>query len=854
MRVLKITGIVLLILVLLPLLAVTFFGGPIARAVVTSLNNRLPTEIKVAKYDVSFWRNFPSLSVTLEDVEVAGSDGSDLLIAENLSCLLDLGSLFGKIRVEEIVVSDGSLNLLVDVDGNTNYQLTGYTPVGEGADAGAKNGTGTADDDAAATEFAIAAARFNGLEVSYRDAQLGVYANGNIDRLDFSGDFGAAEYLLNTRGMIEIYYLDQDGTRYLNERRIQLDAQTRVDNAAGKYTFAPLALETGDLELGVVGDLTPTKDGLLMDLRVESQSGSLDDVIGLIPPAYAGALAELETDGKLELSGSLTGELTNRKYPKMDGRLIFADGRVGSPRTNIGAKDLNLRARFVYLDGPAGGVQSFAIEELTGEFRRQPFAMKLSVEDLDDPRIDFSANGAFPLGTLPAFLGDGPITDGDGFVRIEDLRVAGRYEDMLRPRRMGKVSAGGRLFFEDGELTVNDQVLAFPSGTLELRDNELELTDLAFDGADTEITFNGQATNLIPVLFADSLNTNDAELLFDARLTGERIDLDELIGLAGPTEEEEEAAAAAGKTDSLRAKTVARRARITDLLRGRFDADLKEWNYGEVAGENFRGQLRFEPQRLNVTGITDAMDGRLEVDGEVVFQSYQRVEGRVKAISIDAREFFRQGENFAQEVLTHENIEGKMNANLHVRAYFDETGTFDYEKLVVKALIDIVDGELHDFAMLENFAFALKAGDLERVRFTRLRNFFEIKDETLYIPRMFIQSSAANFELSGSHTFNNYLDYFIKVNAGQAIKNKIKRHDDELEILPARRRGFFNLYYTVKGPLETFAVESDKRAVKDDFRRSEYRKERLRSELQEIFAEPIELLQADAQEEDLAGE
>ena len=842
MRALKIIGIVLALLVALPLLVVTFFGGSVARTVVNSLNKRLPTEIQVAKYEVSFWRNFPSLSVVLEDVRVAGSDGSDLLMAENLSCLLDLGSLFGKIRVDEIVVSDGSLNLIVDVDGNTNYQLTGYTPVGEETEAAGE-----------ATEFAIAEAHFNGLEVSYRDAQLQMYLNGNVDRLDFSGDFGAEEYLLNTKGLVEVYYLDQDGTRYLTERRIQLDAQTRVNNAAGKYTFAPLRLETGDLELGIVGDLTPTKDGLAMELRVESQSGSLEDVIALIPPAYAGTLGELETRGTLELSGSLSGELTGRKYPKMDGRLIFADGRVGSPRTNIGAKNLNLRARFVYLDGPSGGVQSFAIEELTGEFRREPFAMKLSVEDLNDPRIEFSANGALPLGTLPAMLGEGPVTDGEGFVRIEDLRVAGRYEDMLRPRRMGRVAAGGRIFFDDGELTVNDRKLSFPSGSLLLRDNELEVTDLVFEGADTEITFNGKATNLIPVLFADSLNTNDAELLFDASLEGESVDIDELLALAGPTEEEEEAAAAAGKTDSLKAKTVAQRARITDLLRGTFAAKAAAWNYGKVAGEDFRGQLRFEPQILNVTGITDAMDGRLEVDGKVVFQSYQRVEGRVKAIDIDAREFFRQGENFTQEVLTYENIEGQMNANLFIRAYFDETGTFDYDKLNVLAMIDIADGELHDFEMLENFAFALKAGDLERVRFTRLRNFFEIKDQTLYIPRMFIQSSAANFELSGSHTFNNYLDYYIKVNAGQAIKNKIKRHDDELEILPARRNGFFNLYYTVKGPLETFAVESDKRAVKDDFRRSEYRKERVRRELQELFTEPIELLEAEAEAEDLVG-
>lgn len=845
MRTLKLSALFIFLLLLIPLVAVSFFGGSIAAAVVKSLNSRLQTEIVVADYNVSFWANFPSLSVELRDVRVAGSDGSDLLMAEQLSCLLDLGSLFGKIRVEEIVVSDGSLNLIVDVDGNTNYQLLGYTPIGE---------TPPVDPEAAATEFAIAEARFQGMEVSYRDAQLKVYLNGNIDKLTFSGDFGANEYLMKTEGQVAIYHLDQDGTRYINEQQLSLEAQTRVNNKDGSYTFAPLRVTSGDLDFSVVGDLEPTTDGLRTDLRIESKSGSLEDVIALIPPAYAGNLAELETSGELVLSASLTGAWTQRKYPQLDGQLVFTNGRVGSPRTNVGTRDINLRARFVYLDGPTGGVQSFAIEELTGLFRGEPFAMKLSIKDLDDPRVDFSANGAFALGALPALIGEGPLTDGDGFLRVEDLRIAGRYADMLKPRTIGRVSAGGKLRFDDAELTINGRELSFPSGTLQLRDNEMELTDLAFKGPGTEVRFTGKATNLIPVLFSDSLNTNDAELVFDARLSGSTVDIDALIALGGPTEEEEEIAAAAGQMDSLRAKTVARRAQLTDLLRGRFDADIKEWNYEKVEGENFRGQLIFQPQRLDVTGITDAMEGQLRIDGEVYFQDLLRVEGRVKAISISAREFFAQSENFGQEVLVADNITGKMNANLWIQTYFDENGALDYPKLNVLAGLDIADGELLDFKMLENFAFALKAGDLERVRFTRLQNFFEITDETIYIPRMFIQSSAANLEISGSHTFNQYLDYFIKVNAGQAIKNKISKHDNDLEILPARRNGFFNLYYTVKGPLETFAVESNKRAVKDDFSRSEYRKERIRLALEERFAEPIELMEAPTETEDIAGQ
>lgn len=834
MRTLKISGIVLLVLLLIPAIAVSFFGGPIAKAVVNSLNKRLQTEIVVDNYDVGVLGSFPKLSVNLEDVRVAGSDGSELLVAEELSCLLDLGSLFGKIRVEEVVVSDGRLQLLTDVDGNTNYQLTGYTSVGDQPQV---------QEDAEATEFAIADASLRGVEVLYRDEQLRIDFAGAVNRATFSGDFGADNYLLSAEGDIDVYHLDQEGTRYLNEQQLTLSTETKIDNRNDSYTFAPLEVETGELTFNVIGDMASTKEGLRTNLRIESSSGSLEDVIDLIPPAFVGGLNELDTRGELALTATIAGEWTQRRHPRIDGRLEFTDGRVGSPRTNIGARDLNLKASFTYLDGVKGGVQSFAIEELTGLFRRQQFSMALRVEDVADPRITFSANGALPLGTLPAILGEGPITDGDGVIRIEDLELSGRYDDMLQARTMGRVAASGRLTFEDGELTVNDRELSFPSGILELRQNELELIDLAFTGPGTEIAFTGRATNLIPVLFADSLNTNDAELNFDARLTGESIDLDELLSLAGPTEEEEEVAAAAGQTDSLRAKTMTRRTQITDLLRGRFDANVEEWNYGLVEGENFKGQLKFSPRKLDVVGITEAMDGNLKVDGSVFFEAFQWVEGRISCDGVDVEQFFAQSENFGQEVLTSDNIEGDMDAKLFIQAYFDELGEFDYDKLIVKAGISILDGELNDFEMLENFAFALKAGDLEEVRFTKLQNYFEIEQQTLYIPLMFIQSSALNLEISGNHTFNNFLDYYVKVNAGQAIANKIKKHDQELEVLPARRNGFFNLYYTIYGPLDKYAVDSNKRAVKDDFRRSLTRKGRIKRALEDIFSEPIELVE-----------
>ena len=257
-------------------------------------------------------------------------------------------------------------------------------------------------------------------------------------------------------------------------------------------------------------------------------------------------------------------------------------------------------------------------------------------------------------------------------------------------------------------------------------------------------------------------------------------------------------------------------------------------------GTDFRGQLVFLPGRLDVRGLTAAMGGRFRVDAITYFEDSTTVDARVAAEEVDASEFFRQCDNFGQKVLTASHLIGRLNAQLLLDMTYDATGALDYESLGVRASLEVLNGELRDFGMLENFAFALKAGDLERVRFTRLANVFEIWDRTIYIPAMFVQSSAINLTLSGSHTFDQYLDYSVKVNAGQVVTNKLSRHDSALEVLPARN-GLFNVYYTVRGPLESYAVQSDKRVVKANFSRSLYRRDRIRRELSARFRTPITL-------------
>jgi hypothetical protein len=227
------------------------------------------------------------------------------------------------------------------------------------------------------------------------------------------------------------------------------------------------------------------------------------------------------------------------------------------------------------------------------------------------------------------------------------------------------------------------------------------------------------------------------------------------------------------------------------------------------------------------------MSGTFDLDGTLFFEDEPRLEAKLICNDLDATAFFRQSENFGQEILTADNVSGTMNAKVAIFAYWNAAGEFLYDKLRVLAGLNIRDGRLRDFEMLREFSTYVNVRDLMDIRFATLENYLEISDQTLYLPVMFIQSNAMNLTISGEHTFENKMNYNMKVNAGQVIANRFTGASSKPQ--PARRNGWFNLYFNIDGTVEDYEVETAKREVQRAFLFSERRKDAVRQRLEREF-------------------
>lgn len=842
-RFLKIFSFFLLAIFLFSFLSIQLFGNRISQAVVAGLNKNLNTEIAISAIKVSLLRSFPNLTVDLQDVRIAGSDGSTLLEAQQVKSRIGLLSLFGKMRLKNISIANGALHILVDQDGNTNYHLLEYQPVD--VQLARKN------DPSQPVAFAIEDARLENMDLIYQNFQLKTEASILLLDANFKGEFGQEIYDMVTTINAEIRFLDLDNLRILAGESLRIGAESRVNNAQNLYQYKELYLGLGGLNLRASGSMQNVKDGWLNDLSFESEKSDLADLLRLLPGQYKSALDGLRSQGKFSLTAKITDKWTEQQQPQMAFRISFKDGQLRSQGAKAKAEDINFVGEFTNGKQRLASSSAFRIESLTGRFGKEAFDIHLAIENFQAPTISLAANGNIPIDALMSYLPKAGVKDASGSLRLQDIQLEGRYSDMLSARGMSRVKSSGQIVLDQASLNINDRLLSLPSGRLIIKNNALEIDALRLSTQGNELSLAGQASNFIPVLFADSLNTRDAKLEFSALLNASEIDFEQLLALADPSEADIAAAQKSGSTNSLARKSVAKRAQITDLLSGQFDASFRQWKYGKMHGSNFRGILNFSPQKMIIKGQTSAMDGQWKVEGDLFFVESPRLEARVVAEQVNIKEFFHQANDFGQAVLTHQHLSGKLDSKIYIRAYFSPEGELDYDRLLVLAGLGIKEGELLGFEILENFSSVLKTKDLERIRFSNLENYLEVSRSTVYIPVLFIQSSAMNLTMNGSHTFSQLMDYNIKVNAGQVLANKIARHDQQLEVLPARNKGFFNLYYTLQGPLENYTIKTDKRSVKTAFERSEGHKKRIQRELERQFKESLEYIEEPTEWRDL---
>lgn len=811
-------GIVVALPVLVLLVIAAFFDSEVTQLVVREVNKNLKTELQVQDARLSLFSSFPQASVDLSGVRLKDGFGGYLLAAKEVNFRFDLFSLFGdNIKVRSVMMREGAIRARVNARGQVNYDIAKETPPKSKPASESK------------LQIALENAEFQNVNLLYENMATRQIAEFRVDNAALAGNFSATKFNLSSQARLTVTRIDLDSSQYLAGEKVDYDAVIAVDLDKDLYDLQRVELNLGGNTFAVDGIAVAKPDFTDLNLKLVTQEGDISVIADLLPNQYHTYFNDFQSTGSYTCTGFVKGRISKTETPAITVEVALRNGKVSSEKLQSPLRNVSFRAR---LDARPGATGFFEIADFKADFGGQTFTLDLKINNLDDPQVDFHCNGALPLSSAYGLFDNDAITDGDGLIRLNALSVQGRYADMTSMSRIANVNAAGEVQFENAQLTYNKVSVTFQTGTLRLQDNVFSVDSLLVRAGDSDFSLLGNAKNLLPVLFSDSLNTNNAQLEFGATMRSKNLDLDQLLGMFSV----QQTASQVGQetVDSLRIEKNVQRQLFTDRLYGSFESTINWFKYGKIIGERFGGKLAFDHNKLAINGDLDAMRGGIHLEGDAFFEQSPRLKLRITARELDLSTCLEQCENFGQDVITAENLRGRLSGRVAVFAFWSEQGDFEMDKLKMYAEVNATNGELQNLKMLEDFSTFVHIEDLRRVKFTNMQNFLEISNRRLYLPVMFIQSNALNLSLSGTHSFDNDIDYKIKVNAGQVLLNRIKKHDSDLDPLPAQK-GWFNIFYTIVGNLDKYDMKRGKKAVKAEFERSEARKQMIARALNAEF-------------------
>ncbi len=825
------------IYLLLALLA-GMFEEQIGRSLQAQINNQLKTELQFDDFGLSLLSSFPRLSANFENVRIEDAFGDILLEAQSLSFLINPFSLLGKsVKVNSINLTDGALRIHYDRKGNANYNIFREN-----------NASATSATESDGAGLSIQKARLRDVQLIYQDEVANTEMQIQLLKADLSGNFSAEEIALDTDIALKTELLDVEDERFLSGRNIHIKGKSVLRLNENDYAFENLLLTLEDNDFVLNGSIAIQNTFSDYDLRIEAKDGQLEGLFLFLPENAFPALESIKSRGKFHFSASIKGRKTASSDPAIIANFGLSNGRISSSFLADDLKEVSFTGSFDNGKAHTAVSSSLRINDFSAYLGREYLRGDFSYSNLNRPYVNLSLDGTLPLQALYPAFGESHISAGMGDITFENIRIEGRLRDMRSPQRIDRVKASGQILLDDAGLVINDQKIFFDRGNLKLQGNELFMTDVEIEAPGNEWALEGTFTNLLPALLAPPGNPHNAYLKFSATLQADKLDLDQLLSLTATSDTKEYTGQNDGlsanetQTDSLSSRGTSSQTSLFSLLDGSFRANIEAFNYQKIEAQNFNGQLQCFAGNVKVKGSVQAMEGRFELDGTYFNTQEPYFKGRLTTKEVNVKEFFRQNENFGQEVLQDRHLSGKMQAYISFTVPFDTNGKLLEEKLYVLAAVGLQEGELRDFEMLESFSTFVKIDDLRRIRFHNLYNYFEIRNRTIYIPAMFIQSNAMNMTISGEYDFDYNYAFFIKVNAAQTLANRFKKHDPSLSPIPAKQKGWFNLYYKVTGDLNDYRYKAAKREVRQALAQSQHLKRLLKSRLRREFGDQLDLL------------
>lgn len=751
---------------------VYFFREKIVAEMVARMNQVVETDIHVRKLSLDPLTKFPYLALTFNDVEVKdplSEENPPLAKAKKLYLLFNPLSLLNEeLQLEEIQLESASLNLRVDQTGRENFLIF-------------KKDSSVKDQNP--LELDLRRITFTDVLFNFTympgDQFYSLLHKEVTARLTLHHNV----YDVKVQGDLFVYDLLLGGNSYLQGKNVRVSGEQVFDPVKKMLMVKPsiVAIDRSGYKLSGVYEYNEKK---YIALDFEGEKGQIETLLSLLPETFSKYFRGYHTHGNIYFSGKVKGIISEKQNPAITIDFGFDNTSFVHPETKARIEKAVLKGYFTNGRRKKSASSVLKISKFNAMIGGRPVRGDLTITNFTQPFLRFNANGSFDLAGLTELYPIHNLRNVSGSAMV-DMSFAA-YLDELK-NYPDKIDATGEIKLHDlgFDLVEPDYTISGLNGNFLFDNNDLAINNLSgkVNGCDFDIS--GLFRNMISALF------NPKRILkVEASLVSDYLNINNLIFKRNKNE-------LSGKS-ALKWRYLAQ-----------VDCQIGELIYKKMTLTDLRGGVALGNDFFEAKNIkADIFGGHITTRSYFTAHPDSELISDMKFEGVKIDSLFYAFDNFDQDFLESENLKGQLSGKVHIYIPFDAAYKPIYPRILGAMEIHLKDGELNDFTPMQKLSRFVDVKELYNVRFSELSNRFEIRENQLLISEMQIRSNVSDITLMGTHSFDNFLDYKLKI----PLKNfrpHAKDRDEAFGAVENDTKGNSVVFLTVKGPANDFKISYD---------------------------------------------
>lgn len=744
-KTMKIAGITLGVILLLLLILPFAFQGKLAKLVKEEGNKMLNAQFDFRTLNISLLRNFPSASVSLEDFWLKGTgpfENDTLIQAGELTAAVNLFSLFGDggYDISRIIVKDTRVHAIVLEDGRPNWDVMKPSPDAE-----------TPEDETAQETFRIKLQKLSvdNLSVVYDDRQGGVFADLSRLEADCSGDFGSDRTVVDLKMETPSLTCRTGGIPLLNKVSLEADMDVDADLAGGKFTLRENMLRLNAIQLNLDGWLAQTKQGMDMDLRLNTNEVGFKELLSLIPAIYAKDFQDLKTDGKVTLNAFARGSMEgNTKVPQFEVNLDVKDAMFRYPSLPAGVEKINISALIRNAGGPLDATE-ISVAPFDFVLAGNPFSLNATVKTpVSDPDFHLTARGKLDLGKVKEVY---PLDDMqlNGLVQA-DLELGGRLS-MVEKEQFEQMQAKGSLRLNQMKLVLKDMPpVDIQQSVFTFSPRYLQLSETTVNIGKNDLTLDSRFENYLGYALKGST------LKGTLNVSSNHLNLNDFMS-ADTT-----AAVAEVPADTAAMGVI----RVPENIDFQMQAAFRELLFDKMTLTDGKGTLLVRNGTVDMRNLSfNTMGGSVTMNG--AYAAPQKKQPELNAAfdmrNISFAQAYQDLGLVQQLAPIFAGLKGNFSGNLQIDTPLDATMSPVMSAVQGKGALSTKDLSLSGVKFIDQVADIVKKPSLKEITVKDLNIDFEIKDGRVTTKPFDLKLGDYNMNLSGSTGLDQTIDYTGKI-------------------------------------------------------------------------------------------